>query len=37
MEDDYRRARADWEKTLQIDSNDTATWNNLEKLRGMGY
>ncbi|MDR2796250.1 MAG: tetratricopeptide repeat protein [Spirochaetaceae bacterium] len=34
---DYRRARADYEKALQLDPNDTLARNNLELLRKMGY
>jgi Flp pilus assembly protein TadD len=34
---DYRRARADYEKALQLDPNDATARNNLERLRGMGY
>jgi tetratricopeptide (TPR) repeat protein len=34
---DYARARADWEKALQIRPNDSTARDNLEVLRGMGY
>jgi cytochrome c-type biogenesis protein CcmH/NrfG len=37
MKEDYRRARADWEKALQLNPNDATARQNLEVLRGMGY
>jgi tetratricopeptide (TPR) repeat protein len=33
----YRNARADHEKALQIDPNNTTARDNLEKLRNMRY
>ena len=34
---DYANARADWEKALQLEPNNTRAKENLEVLRGMGY
>ena len=33
---EYARARADWEKVLQINPGDVGTRKNLETLRKMG-
>ena len=33
----YARARADWEKALQLDPNNATVRGNLEVLQGMGY
>jgi tetratricopeptide (TPR) repeat protein len=33
---DYQRARADWNRALQLDPNNTYSKANLEKLRKEG-
>jgi Tfp pilus assembly protein PilF len=37
MKNDYARARADWEKVLEIDPNNAQARHNLGILQGMGY
>jgi Flp pilus assembly protein TadD len=37
MKKDYRRARADYEKALQIDPNDWSANYDLQELKNMGY
>jgi tetratricopeptide (TPR) repeat protein len=37
MKNDYARARANWEKALQINPNNAAARNNLEHLQNEGH
>jgi tetratricopeptide (TPR) repeat protein len=37
MKEDYTRARADWEKALQLDPNDAQARKGIEALQRMGY
>jgi Flp pilus assembly protein TadD len=37
MKEDYARARADWEKALQLDPNNAVARQNLEVLRKQGH